>query len=80
MMMVQGTERVCVTPCLYPSLDCFLEARIASNARRVMASILKSSDLLSCYFNALCCRLDERSDSLWLRHIHGVATFDLDHG
>ena len=29
---------------------------------------------------ALCCLLDESSDSLWLRHIHGVAAFDLGHG
>src|SRR6266478_202661 len=44
MMMVQGTERARVTAISTSVLDCFLEARIVSNARQVMASILKSSE------------------------------------
>ena len=44
MMMVQGTERVRVTAISVSVLDCLVEARIVSNARRVMASILKSSE------------------------------------
>ena len=56
-------------------------ARVASNTktRHGLPNRRIGSSLLNYSLRSLCCLLDQRSDGLWLRHIHGVAAFDLDH-